>query len=203
ARAPSLDFLRRLGSDTSPGKKDGGLNSVPIPPEAKASWNALLDVYKFSSMDEFDLVLLRGAQNGFFDEPDLARCARSLNDRITAQRSDRSFEEAWGAYRDSFDDNQEQVLDKVYEAFNRAVNRISLTSLNDCVDLFKTLGRHVQAEQMIKTFVERRGQEMSTFDLKNFPFQEYNGSRRCPSCHAEVRDFRNQAGSQSDLDINF
>lgn len=182
ARAPSLDFLRRRGSDdTLMNKKaldrrdsviEEELNSVPILPGSEASWNALLDVYKFSHMDEFDLVLLRGAQNGFFDEPDLAKCGKHMNDRINAERLDSSFAEAWEAYHGSFENDQEQVLDKIYEAFDKAVNRISLTSLNSCVDLFKTLGRPAQAEQMIKTFVERRGQEMSTFDLNHFPFQE-------------------------------
>jgi hypothetical protein len=175
-RAPSLEFLRKRGSDTPSDKKDSTveeqLNSVSIRPGPEASWNALLDAYKFSHMDELDLVLVKGAQNGFFDEPDLDRCAQELNDRINAGRSDNSYTEAWDAYRDSFDDNQEQVLDKMYESFNRAVNRISLTSLNSCVDLFKTLGRPAQAERMIKTFVQARGQESSTFDLNNFPFQE-------------------------------
>ncbi len=163
ARAPSLDFLRRRGSWAPPDNKDKTieeqLSSVPTTQGAEASWNALLDVYKFSSMDEFDLVLLRGAQNGFFDESDLKRCGKQLNDRITAERADRSFADAWDAYHDSFDDNQEEVLDKIYEAFNSAISRMGLTTLNSCVELFKVLGRTEQAQQMIRAFMTARGQE--------------------------------------------
>jgi hypothetical protein len=150
----------------------GSAESVSPEQATEASWNALLDVYKFSRVDELDLVLLQGAQNGFFDEGALRVCAQVLNDQIMANRSDNSFSEAWDLYHDSFDDNKEQVLDAIYTAFKNSPNRVALTTLNSIVDLFKVLGRGDQAQEMIETFVQSRGDERSAFDLKAFPFAE-------------------------------
>jgi hypothetical protein len=123
-------------------------------------------------MDEMDLVLLEGAQKGFFDEPALEVFAQGMHDQLAAARSDSSFSEAWDLYHDSFDDNKEEVLDAMHAAFKKAIDRMSLTSLNSTVEIFKGLGRPDQAQKMIETFVQARGQERSTFDLGAFPFAE-------------------------------
>jgi hypothetical protein len=173
-RAPSLDFLRnRRGVVNWEDFEDTKARVAPPPepkPNSEAAWNAMLDEYKFSHMDEFDLVLLGGVENGYFDESALKLRAKGLEEQAKANRSDNSFLEAWDMLHDSFDDNQEQVLNAMYDSSLRTLKRMSVTMLNSTVGLLKTLGRPEQAAEIIDKFVEARGKERSTFDLQAFPF---------------------------------
>src|SRR6266851_8492015 len=72
-KAPSLDYLQhRRGADIF------GTNKDDVVPANEAAWNALLDDYGFSRMDEFDLTLLDGIRNGFFDPSLLEKYASPL-----------------------------------------------------------------------------------------------------------------------------
>jgi hypothetical protein len=171
--APALDFLRNKRGVVNWEDIESAKERTAPPPEPKpnseAAWNAMLDQYRFSHMDEFDLVLLGGVEKGYFDEAALTLLGARLEDQIKASRSDNSFSEAWDMLRDSFDDNQEQVLNAMYDSSLRALKRMSVTSLNS-TGLLKTLGRPKQAAEIIDKFVETRGQDRATFDLQVFPF---------------------------------
>jgi hypothetical protein len=163
--APSLDFLKMrrgrgpFGVDNEVSKED-------------ATWNALLDTYRFSDMDEFDLVLLDGVQNGFFDPSRVRELAAGLSKRFDAATVDNSFKEAWDRYHDSFDDDQNQVLDAMYESFINGIPYISPTNMNATVALFKTLGRQGQAAELIARYVQGHRDDSHIFDLRNYPFAE-------------------------------
>ena len=60
-RAPSLGYLRNWrGVDLF------GIDEKREVPKEEAAWNALLNAYDFTTMDEFDLALLSGVQEGLF-----------------------------------------------------------------------------------------------------------------------------------------
>lgn len=164
-RAPSLDYLKNnraayyLGTDKKTKISD-----------QEAAWNALLDAYVFSRMDEFDLVLSRGIRDGFFDTSTVRQHASTLNDRVKAGKLASAFFEAWEKYHNSFDDNQDEVLDEMYESFRKGVKYITPPNMNGTVALFKALGRGDQAAEMIEQYVESRTSERELFDLTNYPF---------------------------------
>jgi hypothetical protein len=171
--APPLEFLRHKRGVFDYEQQDTSTTIEPPAepkPNSEGSWNALLDSYKFDQMDEIDVVLLDGVMNGYFDESRLSACARNMDETIKANRADNSFAESWDIYHDSFDDNQEEMLNKMYESTIRGMARLSVTSLNSTVTLFKALGRTEQAKQMIAQFVEKRSGDWKTFDLQMFPF---------------------------------
>jgi hypothetical protein len=163
--APSLDYLQnRRGKDYFGTEKDRSVS------EKEASWNALLDTYQFRGMDEFDLVLLQGIRDGFFDAPSVKKHASALDIRIKAGDLSEAFFQAWRTYHDSFDDNQEEVLDELQEAFLKGVKYITPPNLNGTVALFKKLGRQEQAAEMIKHYVESHADERELLDLDHYPF---------------------------------
>jgi len=167
-RAPSLEYLKKKGAIDFASISQ----KTPIT-ESEAAWNALLRAYGFGAMDEFDLALLNGVQDGLFDPALITKCASELNNKITAGNIDQSFVGAWDKYHDSFDDNQEDVLDVIFETFSKAIPYITPLNLNSTVALFKTLGRTKQAEQMLNDYIERRGTEHELFDVHNFPLSAY------------------------------
>lgn len=135
--------------------------------EREAAWNALLDTCRFSGMDEFDRSLLGGVQNGYFDPALVKERASKIDEGIKASKLDNSFFDAWRMFHDSFDDNQEDVLDAIYRAFRKGVQRISPLNLNGTVALFKALGRPGQATEMINHYVASQSEDRRLFDLRH------------------------------------
>jgi hypothetical protein len=190
AIAPSLEYLKKMG-----GLVPLGLHKDKTLPEEEVAWNALLGAYGFSGMDEFDLVLLEGIKNGFFDPRSLEKRAAALDNQIRAAKLDNSFSEAWGLYHDSFDGNQEEVLDAMYQAALKGARRISPPTLSGTVSLFKELGRPEQAAEIIEHYVESQGEDRKVFDLQNYPFA---GDVKDPDV---IKAFKNEfAAFKSDKD---
>jgi KAP-like P-loop domain-containing protein len=164
-KAPSLDYLKRRGVIDFL-KVD---EKVPVP-ENEASWNALLGVYGFGSMDEFDLALLDGIRNGYFDPSSVIKSGSELDKKIKAGNLDAAFNAAWRMYHDSFDDDEDKVLDAMHEAFFKGVQYINPMNMSATVALFKELGRETQAGEMLRYYIEARGAEQQLFNLRSYPF---------------------------------
>lgn len=166
--APSLAFLKT--------GRAAGLFRVKreeLAGEKEASWNALLDAYGWSAMDEFDLVLLDGILNGFFDQSLIAKHGSQLNDNIEAAKRGNSLSNAWKMYHDSFAANEDQVVNSVYESCITNVQYITPVNLNGAVQLLKGLGRPQLATEVIKHYVVSRGKEREIFDLAHYPFTNH------------------------------
>lgn len=166
-KAPSLEYLKK--------KSAGGL--LPADkgkqiPEREAAWNAQMGAYQFGSIDEFDLALLRGIQNGYFDPVAVEKYATELDKKIKAGNLGADFESAWRMYHDSFEDNQDEVLDSIHSSFLKGANYVSPMNMSSTVSMFKSLGRPEQAAEMLKHYVDARGSETSVFDLGNYPFAD-------------------------------
>ncbi len=110
----------------------------------------MLDAYHFTNMDEFDLVLLRGMQDGHFDAEGVERHAAELDKRAKVTNLDNSFAEAWRMFHNSFDNNEGEVLDATHVAFLKNIENISPINLSGTVILFKELDRTAQAAEIIK-----------------------------------------------------
>ncbi|MCB5175530.1 KAP family NTPase [Microvirga lenta] len=163
--APTLDYLIHKRP-----KSLFGLKKSQDTPEKETAWNALLDAYGYMSTDEFDLVLIDGVRNGYFDPEKVELHAKEIREKILAARAEGSFEEAWRKYHDSFDNNQDEVLDGIYSSFMKNYNHISPLNLNGTVSLFRELGRDAQASEMIKFYVANRDESRKFFDLEEYAF---------------------------------
>ncbi len=161
--APSIDFLRdKRGRELYTGK------DRPPVPENEAAWNALLDAYGFTSMDALDKALLEGVSCGYFDPALITKLAAELDKQSAALKLNSSFQQSWDLYHESFDNNQEQVLDAMYAAFMSSVEQITPLNMNSTITLFKSLGRPEQAAAMIAYYVEKRSDESGLFDPQNY-----------------------------------
>jgi hypothetical protein len=107
--------------------------------------------------------------------------AHLLHEKVVAGKAGGSFESAWRLYHDTFANNQQQVLDGIYDAFMRNFQYITPTNLAGTVGLFKDLGREDQARKMIRHYVENRNEDRELFDLDANPF---GGDIRDPDIRA-------------------
>jgi hypothetical protein len=166
AKAPSLEFLIRKRSSGLFGLDKGKLS------DKEAAWNAMLDAYQFTSLDDLDNVLLKGIQDGYFDTDEIDSSASKMDDQISADSISQSFSQAWDAYHDSFSTDENAVLDPIYKAFFKGIEHISPVNLDGTVRLFKGAGREKGASEMIGAYVKKHAEEKPLFDLKNYPFRD-------------------------------
>jgi hypothetical protein len=147
-------------------------NKKSVPPD-EAAWLAVLNAYEFTSMDDFDLALLSGVRDGFFDKELVIRLASEMDTTIKAGNLDAAFQDAWNMFHDSFDDNANEVLDAMYESFFKAVRYITPMNLSSTVSVFKALGQQERALSILNHYVESRADKPEIFNLRNNPFTEY------------------------------
>ena len=156
--APSIEYLvQKRGKAPYAGKDE-------VVPADEAAWNALLDSYGFSSMDSLDLALLDGIKVGYFNPSRIRTEASQTNEAIEASKKNSSFFEAWELFHNSFENNQDEVLDAMHKAFLSSVKQISPLNMNSTIALFKALGRQKQAKEMIDYYIEQRGEETRLFE---------------------------------------
>ncbi len=163
--APTIEFLREQRSKHVFGLGDGETQSDVV-----KEWNALLDGYGFTTLDEFDLELLSGIERGFFDDAKLVFWAGKRDEKVKAALASGSFDEAWRLYTDSFDDNEADVAKEVSAAIRKNVQFVTPLNLNAAVKMLKDLNRPLEAAEMLRNYMALRKDGREFFDLASYPF---------------------------------
>ena len=89
--------------------------------------------------------MIEGVKQGYFDNKKILEHARELEKQIIASRAEGSLKNAWLSYNDTFDDDQDAVLDTIHAAFMKNIHQVSPVYLDRTLRLFKHLGRGSQA----------------------------------------------------------
>ena len=138
--------------------------------EKEKKWRTILQGYNYQLTDELDLVLAEAVKTGFFIEDELKAKATAKNQEILAAKSEGSFSEAWRLYHDTFNDNTDEVVNGLYESFNKNCKHITPLNLNGTVSLFRKLGEEEKASKIIDVYIEQRKDEAELFNLKENHF---------------------------------
>lgn len=139
--------------------------------EVEAKWVDLLDRYGFTSVDELDLVLLDAIKNGFVDTGRLTAHAKELDAKHKAAQSDKALNDAWSLVHDSFDDNEDEVLSCMVQAYTENIAIVTPGTMESLVELLKALGHEEDAKEAIEFYMDKRGDEPRAFyDLESHPF---------------------------------
>jgi hypothetical protein len=158
--APSIDHIRkRSGLTTYSFDKQ----SKPTPQEAL--WNSLLDDYNWGALDDLDIELISSLESGYFNPDKLRIAAGEVWKKLELQRLDGNFEDAWKGYHDSFDDDQDAVLDRLADSFKKTYKTITFSNLDGTISLFKALGRAAQAKELLTFYVHHRTEPQTFWDL--------------------------------------
>lgn len=163
--APPLEFVTNLGYDI------WGLGEEKEEEDdEKNLWKNLVSSYEYQHTDELDLVLAEAVKTGYIEEEKFKNEASKKNEQIRASKSEGSFSETWRLYHDSFDDNKEEVITKLYESFKKNVKNITPTNLNGTVRLFRELGEEDKASEIIDFYIQQRKGEKELFNMKEVNF---------------------------------
>lgn len=135
-------------------------------------WNTLLNDLEFFEVYTIDAEIHSAVGQGYYNTEKVLAEARNLEEIFRLRRKDHSYQEAWDLYHDSFDDNQEQVLDKMYDAFKKCHEAITPVNVSGAARLFKELGRPKQSEELVRYHVENREDSAEFWDLEASPFRD-------------------------------
>ena len=98
--------------------------------------------------------------------------AKVLNQRHKTLHSQKELETAWALFHDSFDDNENEVIGGLIEAYKNCIQIVTPSNMESLVGLLKSLGRFDVAKEGIQFFMAEHANESRAFlDLENHPFR--------------------------------
>lgn len=131
----------------------------------------LLEAYPFGLVDAFDKVLLKGIQKGFFDNARLVEEARKLDDDYKNKQMRDAVQGPWDLYRDSFDDNTEEVCDGLIKAMNEYPDYTPVNYVDGAIMFLKRLGKTAEAQKMLDDWLEvHKDEPRGFFDVQSSGF---------------------------------
>ena len=138
--------------------------------EEQKRWNATLQDYGYIHTDELDLAIDHLIGKGYVTEDEFYMAAEKKNDEIIATKGQNSFSEAWNIYHNNFRNNEEEVVEQLFEALKKWVKHVSPLNLQGTVGLLRELKRNDLADEAIEYYIEQRKSETGLFDLQEYPF---------------------------------
>ncbi|MGY4433127.1 hypothetical protein ACVWWO_005604 [Bradyrhizobium sp. F1.13.1] len=136
--------------------------------DAEKSFDDLLEKFGFGFADDFDKVLLDGIMSGFFDLPKLKACADTLQEKYKHDAAQQALDRPWQKYRDSFDDNGDEIAAELLQATKSHIAQVTVSYLDAVVSFLKRMGRDAEAKEAIDLFMKHNANEpRAAFDINN------------------------------------
>ncbi|MCC8381741.1 P-loop NTPase fold protein [Xenorhabdus sp. PB30.3] len=156
---PPLDFIINIGYELFIS------NKKEISEEEK-KWITILTRYNYRLTSDLDITLAKAVKTGFFIESELKEKIDFENKKIIAAKAENSFSSAWELYHDSFDNNTNEVISRLYDSLKNNCKHITPMNLNGTVTLFRELGENNKASEIIDIYIENRKDEVGLFNLR-------------------------------------
>lgn len=148
-----------------------GIDEKEIDPKNK-EWVEILQNYGLSYINKFDQMIYRVVQFGYVEEKEFIEEAKIIDDQLRMEEHIESFSDAWKLFRNTFSDNQTELLNALYKSFPKAIKQISPMNLNSTVRLFRELGEDTRANGLIDLYITVRADEKELFDLSESPYSD-------------------------------
>jgi hypothetical protein len=133
-------------------------------------WLEVLKNYKFSALDDFDLVIKRGLDQGFFDWAQLKSEAEGQDRRQAVSESRDAIYTAWRKFHGSFEDNADEVVDKMYSVFKSHMQNVPRGNLDQVLGMFRTLGYDAAASELISAYIAANESKITAIDDTASPY---------------------------------
>ncbi|HEY4748949.1 MAG TPA: P-loop NTPase fold protein [Steroidobacteraceae bacterium] len=162
--APGVGFLRSWNhvAATSREKRD----KEPKPPVQEVRWAALLKNYRgFTLWDDIDTAIQKVIEHGYVEESGFDSEATKQDALARSGDLQSRFAAAWGLFHNSFDNNEDEVVNAMDVSFRNVAAFLSPGNLNGMVVLLRELGRGALADALIEYYVKTRQGEEGVFDL--------------------------------------
>lgn len=156
-QAPSISYLKRMTMLGIDDKED----------EEDTKWQGLLGKYGYSHTSDFDLLLLRGVQSGYFVKSEIDKHALELHRADVREMTQSELQGLWRGLRGSFTTTENDVLNGFHEAFFRNTENIQLTEMTQIESLFRDL-EDPRADDILNRYIEVNKDRPGAFDMSFF-----------------------------------
>jgi len=119
-------------------------------------WASILQEYGYMNTDDFDLIIYDAVRNGYFNEDELFKRTDVIKNQLEASKSQESFHDSWRLFHDSFQDNKNDVVNSINDAFNQSCQYLSLNDLNSAVSILRSLDESAKADVLIDLYLETK-----------------------------------------------
>ncbi|GGC94720.1 P-loop NTPase fold protein [Chelatococcus reniformis] len=137
-------------------------SSDSAPDETNDKWHGILDAYGFAQVDAFDELIIASIDDGFFNQLLVRDGAERHAVEIKGSIDLGHFKSAWRRYKSSFDEDEELLVEEMKSAVQRTPS-LSADDLQSAVRLFKSLGREVEALELIAVFISNNSEKGENF----------------------------------------
>ncbi|UDF30135.1 UNVERIFIED_ORG: KAP family NTPase [Roseateles sp. XES5] len=151
--APPLVYLKRMNT-YMPTKVDEKLDM---------RWRDVLRRYGYSSTDDFDLLLLKGIENGYFDVTEINLQAAQLHQSAERSTMQTKMQRIWDDYQTSFTIPAEDILDRFHQCYLENINLISIGEMANLEWFFRELGDE-RSEDLVDRYIEQNRNTPMAFD---------------------------------------
>lgn len=157
--APSMEFVRQRGIyETSAERQKKKEDPVA------EKWSQELHSYGYGHTDEFDLVLMQGVVDGYFEQGTIDAHATELNVREQAAEARHELDAVWDRFHYSFQESQDEILGAFYNCFMKNAEFYNLGTVMALIGLFRELEARERADKMFDRFVETHKGIPGSFD---------------------------------------
>ncbi|AZP33492.1 P-loop NTPase fold protein [Cronobacter sakazakii] len=162
ADIPTLDFIETDGSKAY-------MDSKNLTDKQKL-WKNLLLSYGFNNFDELDKMISKLVRSGYVDRDTFLPVILESNDKIIANKKNTNYHRAWDTFHNSFGDNQQLVVDQLYNSFLQGMSHLHPSDLNVLVEALRALDENDKASSLIDSYIEARKADVELFNPVNFNF---------------------------------
>ncbi|KQV35774.1 MULTISPECIES: hypothetical protein [unclassified Rhizobium] len=153
-KAPPLEYLKRVNT-YSPKQDDVDLDM---------KWRDLLLKYHYTHTSDFDLVLLKGIENGYFDKGEIEKHAAELDRADARNQVEQEVRAIWDDMHYSFTKPAQGILDKFFECYMRNIEFMTLSDMSIFERLFREL-EDGRSHQLVDRYIEVNKTKPDAFDV--------------------------------------
>ncbi|MBY0354194.1 MAG: ATP-binding protein [Rickettsiales bacterium] len=139
--------------------------------QKRSVWKNALEEYGYSETDELDEEIAKSVERGYFINETLEMEIASFEEEVKISKQNRSIDEAWYLYRSSFDDNSNELIEKLFASTSDHIEHITPNSLNSSIALLRELNANDKADALIELVISKRTNP-NFFDMDNYAFRE-------------------------------
>ena len=168
---PTIDFIKKynpnLYYDYDKEKKN----------ETEYVWHTFLQKYEYLYTDDLDKELINAVQRGYFDTDALKTLLTAHNQAVVNNATKEDFYESWRVFHDSFNHNEQEVVENLYEACKRCMKAISIGNIDGTICTLRPLGYDDKADDLIAQCVTEPSFTHEFFNIDALPNTDFSRPR--------------------------
>jgi hypothetical protein len=135
--------------------------------EKEQAWDSMLMRYGFHGCDDFDLQIANAVKHGYVDEKAFLSEAKKVNERALSSKAAGALAAAWAILDESFDDNEDEFLDKLNNSFRNDMKYLGPSDLDSVVTTLRRFEKIDLADNLTKEYIDAHGPNLLTLHKRS------------------------------------